>query len=496
MIFNLSFRFVLLLFLTIAFSTQGLCAERLAEDQNELANRFDRLEEIALRIADSIESEEPDRAMQIRNTIMRAQQMSVADRFDSIVDILEGGNLSTAKQDQETLTEQLEELYQLVLADPRESQLEKERKAWEQLEKEIRRLIRSQRSLRSRVEREPTNQSSQEQSDLEADTEQLQSKDPLAGDGTEGQGKPSGDSQEGQGQESEPGQQGEQGHQGRQGQSGEATPSDSAKRIDQNLDKARDAMRQAQQNLDQQNVEDAKRKQLKALHELESAQREAEKKLRQLREEERQRMLAGLAERLRKMKISEEMLYASTSKLNDLRPEKSERYLVIETNKLADRQKLILISADRALKLIEEEGQSLVFAEALRQAASDMHQVEGRLRERRSDRLTQEIEQGVIEALDEMLKAVEETLDQMQKSQQQGNSGQSGQGDSSLVNQIAELRLLKATQMRIRRQTSFWEVAVEEGEATKEQMLVQIRELAIQQKRLAEAARHTAKKSR
>ena len=488
MISKLSLRFVLLVLLMVVFSTQGLCAERLAEDQNELANRFDRLEEIALRIADSIESEEPDRAMQIRNAIRRAQEMSVADRFDAIVDILEGGNLSTAKQDQATLTEQLEELYQLVLADPRESQLEKERKAWEQLEKEIRRLIRSQRSLRSRVEREPSGKSSQEQSDLEADTEQLQSKEPLSGDDTKGQGKPSGDSQKGE--------QGQQGQPGQKGQSGEATPSDPSKRVDRNLDKARDAMRQAQQNLDQQNIEDAKRKQLKALHELESAQREAEEKLRQLREEERQRMLAGLAERLRKMKISEEMLHASTSKLHDLSPEKSERYLVIETNKLADRQKVILTSADRALKLIEEEGQSLVFAEALRQAASDMHQVEGRLRDRRSGQLTQEIEQGVIEALDEMLKAVEETLDQMQKDQQQGKSGQSGQGENSLVNQIAELRLLKATQMRIKRQTSFWEVAVEEGEATREQMLVQLRELAIQQKRLAEAARHTAKKSR
>ncbi len=458
-------------------------AERLAEDQHELSNRFNQFEEAALRIADSIESEEPERATQIRNAIQRAQVMSIADRFDSLVDILEFGNLSTAKQDQQVLTEQLEELYQLVLADPRESQLEKERKAWERLEKEIRRLIRSERSLRSRIERESTEQSSQEQSNIEREASELQASEPLSQEGANE--SPSQDSRESKKTD-------EQQAEAKQGTIPE--PSNSAERVDENLDKAREAMQQAQENLDKQNTDEAKRDQLKAIHELESAQREAEERLRQLREEERQRMLAGLAERLRKMKLSEEMLHASTRKLHDTSQGKSERYLAMETNKLASRQKLIATSAGRALKLVEEEGQSLVFAEALRQALADMQRVEQRLLDGRTSRLTQDLEEGIIESLEEMLNAVEETLEQMQQ-QQQGKPSEGSQEDKSLVNQIAELRLLRSTQARIKRQTSFWEVAVEEGEATHKEMLAELKELAIQQNRLARAARHTAKKS-
>lgn len=490
-------------------------AQQLAEDQFEIANQFERLETLALRIADQAEEEEPERANQIRLTIRRAQTLGIEQRFKEVVALLEQNQLSRVNDGQQSLADQLEELYQLILADPRESQLEKQRKAWEQVEKEVRRLIRAQRSLRSRTKRSVSNQSADEQRKLAEQTEDLKVKEPLKGsrkkqssNNTSPSQSQQGESQGGESQQSEsqqsesqkgesqkgesqPGE-GELGQPKQSNQSPAQSKPSTAERVTKQLERAEKAMREAEERLTEEENRKADKKQLEAQHELESAQREAQEMLRQLREEEKQRKLASLADRLRGMKKSETSLLKSTLSLDSSASKRSERSQTIEASKLAQKQTSIAATARRALQLIEEDGKSLAFAEAMRQTYTDMETVDQRLKVTKTNRLTQQIEQGIIDSLEEMLLAVEETLEEMQEQNKGKPGGQQQSGEAGLVAKIAELRLLRSSQVRLKRQTVQWQTAIGSGDATQKEANERFQKLANEQSRLAKAASYAA----
>lgn len=475
-------------------------AQQLAEDQFEIANQFERLETLALRIADQAEEEEPERANQIRLTIRRAQTLGIEQRFKEVVALLEQNQLSRVNDGQQSLADQLEELYQLILADPRESQLEKQRKAWEQVEKEVRRLIRAQRSLRSRTKRSVSNQSADEQRELAEQTEDLKVKEPLKGsrkkqssNNTSPSQSQQSESQKGESQkgESQPGK-GEPGQPKQSSQSPAQSKPSTAERVTKQLERAEKAMREAEERLAEEEIKKADKKQLEAQHELESAQRKAQEMLRQLREEEKQRKLASLADRLRGMKKSETSLLKSTLSLDSSASKQSERSQAIEASKLAQKQTSIAATARRALQLIEEDGKSLAFAEAMRQTYTDMETVDQRLKVTKTNRLTQQIEQGIIDSLEEMLLAVEETLEEMQEQNKGKPGGQQQSSEAGLVAKIAELRLLRSSQVRLKRQTVQWQTAIGSGDATQKEANERFRKLANEQSRLAKAASYAA----
>src|SRR5690606_37926963 len=111
--------------------------------------------------------------------------------------------------------------------------------------------------------------------------------------------------------------------------------------------------------------------------------------------------------------------------------------------KLAGRQGEVGALADQALRVVRAEGTARVFDDALTQALDDIRSAEERLREARVDSTTLAIEQMVVDALAEMIAAVDESLDGLEKQQQQPPQGapQSPQGgDQGLVSKLAELR--------------------------------------------------------
>ncbi|QDT68068.1 hypothetical protein MalM25_09800 [Planctomycetes bacterium MalM25] len=456
-----------------------------ATDQRQVAIGYERLETLALRIADAVETNDEARAEQIRTAIGQARTAGVTERFDRVVALLERQRYQSARSDQQEIATQLEELLRLVMADPRESRMEEERQRLETLRREIRAALREQRSLRSLQGRGDTEQAAPRQEDLARKIERLrepaEEADRLAG--REAQDAAKGPAPG----ETPPGQ---------TETDGESSPGD-AKSIAKRIEASSQSMRRASKKLAEQD-ESAAEEQRQAQRELEAAQREAEERLRQIREEQRQRRLASLAERFRRMHESQVGIVNDTEARIEAkgdRKKEATRAERLAASQLAQRESDVGQAAEQALRLVRADGSSLVFDDALASVIEDLRTAEERLKRGRVDGVTLEIERSAVEALAEMIEAVDESLDELE--QQRGQQGEAGPpppgGPQGLVSKIAELKMIRARQARLLRQTKAWREAVRAGDATPAEVAERLAGLANEQRGLAQAAEAVAK---
>ena len=301
-------------------------------------------------------------------------------------------------------------------------------------------------------------------------------------------------SQQGQ---SQPGQ--SQGQPSEQSQGGQSSPSPSEQQAQQQspseravekLRQAQERMKQAEEKLKEANRDQAVEHQEQALRELEQAKAELEKILRQLREEEKERMLVLLEARLRKMLEMQNAVYDETIKLAESAGHVPEHELEIACASLGRKEDQIVGEADRALVLMQEDGSSVAFPEALQQAREDMRSVSSRLRDVKTDEVTQALEKDIIATLEETLAALQKALQDLRDqkgSQQQGQSGEPG--EQALVDQLAELRMIRALQTRVNRRTEFYDRLIEGDQTQEAELLEALRELADRQQRIFEATR-------
>jgi len=479
---------LLILVLTALWAAPA--AAEVAADQRQVAIGYERLETLALRIADAVEADDPLRAEQIRTAIGEARAGGLDRRFDKVVTLLERERWAAAKNDQTALATQLEDLLRLVMADPREARLDEERRRLEQLRREIRAALQEQRALRARAGRGEGAELAERQEELANRIERLQEPaeeaDRLAGRTQEGGapsegGKPAG---EGAPQEGQPAG----------GKPSEGSPSKGAPSISGKLQQGEQAMRQASDKLER--AEDAAEEQREAQRRLEEAQREAEERLRQLREEEQQRRLATLAERFRRMHEKQVGVVEETEqrvkRVDAGEAPADSRAVRIAAAQLATKQGEVGAAAEQALRLVRADGSSLVFDDALSQTINDIRAAESRLRAARLDGTTLALERLVADALAAMIAAVDQSLDELEQRQQENQQGPSGGappgGDQSLVSRIAELRMIRSIQARLMRQTEVWHAAAQAGEAPRGEVTEKLEQLAAEQARLARSA--------
>jgi hypothetical protein len=296
-----------------------------------------------------------------------------------------------------------------------------------------------------------------------------------------------GESQQGESQPSEPASEGDDSSPGGEQKPQQQSPSE---RAVEKLRKAQQRMQQAQEKLDEAKRNDAVQEQEQALRELEQAKAELEKILRQLREEEMERMLVLLEARLRKMLELQNAVYDDTIKLAESANNVPEHELEIASASLGRKEDQIVGEADRALVLMQEDGSSVAFPEALQQAREDMRTVAGRLRDVQPDEITQALEEDIIATLEETLAALQQALQDLRDkkaSQQQGQSGEPG--EQPLVDQLAELRMIRALQGRVNRRTEFYDRLIEGDQTREAELLDSLRQLAVRQERIFDATR-------
>jgi len=166
----------------------------------------------------------------------------------------------------------------------------------------------------------------------------------------------------------------------------------------------------------------------------------------------------------------------------------------IPAGKLAMDERKLVIEADKALNLLIEEGSSIAFPETVDQMREDMQQVADRLDEAKVARITQSIEEDIIAALEEMIEALQKAQQELEESENQPPPPPSQPQDMPLVDALAELKMIRALQMRINTRTKRYARLLDDiddptGQATDEDLQVALFKLAERQARIYEITR-------
>jgi hypothetical protein len=296
--------------------------------------------------------------------------------------------------------------------------------------------------------------------------------------------------------ESKPSPGGQPGQPSQPGQPGESSPSEQSPESQEPTDRAADRLKAAQQEMQkaQEQLEKSEREgaiesQREALKQLEQAKAELERVLRQLREEEMERTLTMLAARFRKMLDAQMKIYDGTVRLDKVAEADRDHDDEIEAARLSREESLLVREADRALVLLKEEGSSMAFPETVSLMRDDMQQVTTRLSEIKVGALTQQLEQDIIEALEETIAALDKAIKDLEKKKTPpGQSPPPGQpSDPPLVDKLAELKMIRALQMRINRRTLRYDEIIEGDQAETPELLEALQKLSERQQRVYQA---------
>jgi len=258
---------------------------------------------------------------------------------------------------------------------------------------------------------------------------------------------------------------------------------------------AEEKMREAQRKLEEARRNEARDAQREAEAELEKAIAELEEILRQLREEEIERVLAMLESRFRKMLEMQLRVYESTIRLSKTPEENRTPAYDIQAGRLSGDERKIVVEADRALLLLKEEGSSVAFPEAVEQMREDMDQIANRLAAVKVGRLTQGLEEDVISALEEMIEALQKAQqDAEQRRRQPPPQQPPPPQDQPLVDKIAELKMIKALQLRVNKRTNRYALLLEDeedpvGQATDSELGEALQRLSERQERIFSVTR-------
>jgi len=265
-------------------------------------------------------------------------------------------------------------------------------------------------------------------------------------EGKPSQGKPS----EGKPSEGQP-QEGESGEQDQQKPSGEKSPMDSPQK---RVAAAQQRMAEARKKLEEAKRDNAMKDQEEAIRELEQAKAELEEILRQLREEELARTLEQLERRFTEMLRMQEAVNRDTLGLHNIPIASRGKGEEIESGRLSREEGLILVEADKALAILKEDGTAVAFPRTVEQMRDDIAQVVDLLAETKVDEITIAVENDIVLALKELIEALQKAKkDLKDKKQQQQQQQQGGEQQQPLIDQIAELKMIRSLQLRVNRRT-------------------------------------------
>ena len=484
-------RIIPLLVLTFSVTMVSLPISLRADDfsalslkQEGVAKRYEKLEELLLRLADVEATENPERSALLRRAAKQSRDKFVLEKLKLASASLKTQEYQKAVENQEAATKELADLLKLLMSEDRSKRIRDEKERYTKLIKDLKRNLNNQRSARARTEngadiedvqgeqKSVTEQSEKLKSRLEdsneSDADQEKQSDPKDGEPKDGESK-----------DGEPKDGASESQQSQQAQSPE-------EEVEQQLKKAIENMKQAEKELEDAKREQATEKQRDAEDNLRAAIDRLEKILRQLREEELLRELAKLEARLRKMAVMQSKVLDDTVTLAATPQEQRNRQTDLKSGDLAFSEKKITLEADRAMLLLREEGSSIAFPEVVSQIRADTATVSDRLGQTKIDAVTQGIQQDILAALDEMITALQKAqrdLEQKQQQQQQGQQ-QSGQGEQPLVEALAELKLIRTMETRIKSTTDRYSSLLESGSSTVEDVLPLLQNLSARQNRL------------
>lgn len=512
----------------------GAAKDPLAARQEIVRDRMTQLEDRMYRLAEKLKTTEPQQAKKLEAALHRARELLLRRLMDESIDLIDKGELTDAADRQATVLAGLEGLVKALTEE--EDNREERAKAIEKLkaiEERIQQLLDRQKQLKGETDRHDR-ANAQGAKDLADKQRELQksagelagkmqggaSSQPRDGAGTTkpASSRPEGDSSkpspksDKNGSDSQQGKQssgnskqgdGKRGNQGKQSDSQppqDSSPSDSQSGKDtqdqeptpgaESVEQARQHMSDAADKLDKQNSGEAGQDQQKAIDQLERAKRELQESLDQLRREQQEQMLAGLESRFRAMLIKQTTIKEGTVTLQAKGPAAWAHADELKLAGLAQDETSLAGEADDALRILKEEGTTIVVPRLLEQLREDMLEITRRLKDKKTDELTQQMMAEIIATLEELIDSVKQMRQQIASGE--SPSGEQGQqGNPPLLPASAELKLLRSCQVRVNRQTAEYEKLTGEG-PDRERL---IHKVADRQREVAEMARKMNEKT-
>lgn len=447
--------------------------DRLALEEQRLAEKYKHLEDVLLRMAELTAATDPRRAALLKKAVAQSKDQLIAVRLDRLVEMLGKDQLSKALENQSDVAQDLRAILELLMSENRGKHIENEKARIREYLKQIGGLIKQEKDIQGRTTGgDDLKRLAGEQGKVADKTAKLSGEvrknEEQKGDGQKGKGESKPSEKDGK-------KEGEA-----NGQSSEAAKSP----ISKSLDAARQRMKEAESKLSEAKKQGASEKQEEAILALQTAKAKLEEILRQLREEEIGRMLLMLELRFRKMLQMQEEVYEGTVRLDKTPQAERTHNHEIEASRLSGRESQIVVEIDKALVLLHDDGSAVAFLEASRQMREDMQQVVERLTQAKVDKVTQGIEEDIIAALKEMIESLKKAQKSHEKNKSRGQPMAGQQRDPPLVDSLAELKMIRALQMRVNTRTARYAKLID-GEQAKEAELVQsIQQLAERQQRI------------
>jgi hypothetical protein len=453
-----------------------------ALNQEILSRQFRDFKQALLRLAQRLEGsskpEDRERAVNLKKAIALASEKEVDSEFEKLIALLKASKSLSLQEIQEAmsrnqmLAQDIKSILALLLADNRDDELKREQKRLQDLLKLLDKVIANQKRARAQTESGKSDKDtlakaqskvtkdtaeiarSMSKKDAKSDSEAKGAKgdkpeDGKEGKGSKGEGK-NGKKGQGKGQ---PGQEKKEGKQA-ENPDGKQQPSQESPGKKQ-VEDANEYQKQAEKDIDKEKRADASQKQDKAIDELEKARKRLEEILRQLREEEIERLLAALEQRCNRMLQMQIEVHHGTVRVDrDIQetPEKTAaRVHEQRALQLSDQEEKIVQEADKAIQLLEAEGSAVAFPEVFTQVRDDMKNVARRLGKADVGSVTQVIEEDIINTLKEMIEALKKAQQNIQARKSQG--GQSPPLNQKFIDLLAELKMIRAMQVRVNTRT-------------------------------------------
>lgn len=242
---------------------------------------------------------------------------------------------------------------------------------------------------------------------------------------------------------------------------------------------------EAADKLDEEDSDAAVEKQKEALDKLNQAKNELDDRLEQLRKEQQEEFLAALESRFRAMLGRQLECNKATTRLGELGTENWKRSDQLELAELSQKQRWVGQQADEAYFLLVEEGTTVILPTLVEQVRDDATHVADRLAAADAGmnvRMTQADLEQVLRDIIDAIKKKQEELDS------EGGGGGGG-GNSPLLPGSAELKLLRACQVRVNLSTERLQVESEDANQSPDEIARALKRLSKRQADVAEMAK-------
>lgn len=434
----------------------------LHERQQSVRERMLQLEGLMLKLAAQLAEAEPEKSERLADALAQTGRLRLKARLERLVELLREQRFSESEHEQQELLADLEALMSLLTTSSSDVDRERERRRQiEAFQRQVRQLMDEQlqhlyRTKHLEKQLEPGEPGDAGAPPAEA-REMLRQLESLQ----------------------------------RQTQQKAAQVAREMKALDRpdvptpakgHVERAAESMRSAADRLGRQQPADAASAEQDALDEMQQAIDELDESLRQVRREEMEETLDALEARLRALLAGEREVRDQVAAVASQPADGPTRLEQLQLSAAATRQQELSQDCEAALRILTDEGTTVVVPALMRQLAADMNQAGRRLAEGDASDATRALLDQIIATLEELLAAVERKRDEL--TQQDQNPGENPGQVPPLLPRSAELRLLRGAQVRINERTGSLRDTPQAGDVAAE-----LRRLAQRQEELADLAR-------